>query len=138
MKVCFKCGAEKPHADFYKHAKMADGYLGKCKECTKTDVKLHRKENDSVREYDRKRGNRQTAEHTRKYRAENPEKYRAHNAVNNAIRGRRLFKPTECEHCKQTKRLEGHHDDYSKPLQVTWLCSLCHRRHHAAHPELED
>ena len=37
-KICFKCNAEKPLSDYYKHKKMGDGHLGKCKECTKKDV----------------------------------------------------------------------------------------------------
>lgn len=40
-KVCFKCLSEKPISDFYKHPKMADGYLGKCKLCTRSDVKTN-------------------------------------------------------------------------------------------------
>ena len=38
-KICFKCNEEKALIDFYKHPKMGDGYLGKCKICTKKDTK---------------------------------------------------------------------------------------------------
>ncbi len=39
MKKCFKCSNTKPLTDFYAHPRMADGRLGKCKECTKKDTK---------------------------------------------------------------------------------------------------
>lgn len=37
MKKCFKCGKEKELESFYKHPKMMDGHLGKCKSCTIID-----------------------------------------------------------------------------------------------------
>lgn len=39
MKKCFKCNIEKPLDSFYKHKGNADGLLGKCKDCTKSDSK---------------------------------------------------------------------------------------------------
>lgn len=40
MKVCFKCGIEKPLTEYYVHKQMNDGHLGKCKDCAKNDTKL--------------------------------------------------------------------------------------------------
>ena len=135
MKTCFKCGAEKPLSEFYKHPQMADGHVNKCKECNKMDVRLNRADkSDYYRAYDRKRGNRQEAEYLRNYRAENPEKYRAHCAVERAVRDGRLKKLDACEFCGSQDNIEGHHPSYAKDMRlcVTWLCSPCHKRAH--HP----
>lgn len=43
-KKCFKCETEKPLNEYYKHKKMLDGHLNKCKACTKNDVSTREKE----------------------------------------------------------------------------------------------
>lgn len=53
-----------------------------------------------------------------------PERIKARHKVSNAIRDGKLFK-TACAVCGNIK-VEGHHEDYSKPLEVIWLC----RKHH--------
>ena len=133
MKKCFKCGEVKDLSDFYKHKGMADGHLNKCKECSKMDSINHRNKNiDAAREYDRKRGNRQSDLYVKEYRARFPIKYRAHNIVNNSIRDGKLFK-MPCEICGGNA--VAHHDDYAKPLNVRWLCQAHHKQWHAKNGE---
>lgn len=67
---------------------------------------------------------------SKKKRALSPEKVAARHAVNNAVKRGDLVKPQACESCGQEKRLTGHHDDYTKPLSVRWLCYGCHGKEH--------
>ena len=63
-----------------------------------------------------------------KWNGANPEKRRAHKALERAVsRGAIARQP--CERCGSTKS-QGHHDDYSKPLNVMWLCQPHHRERH--------
>jgi len=130
-KICKKCGLSWPLDNFYVHKQMGDGHLNHCKDCVKYRVRLHRAKNvDRIRAYDRARGARQTADDIILYRKQNPEKYYAHCKVNNAIRDKRIEKPSRCVNCGKQCHLHGHHEDYSKPLFVEWLCPVCHNKRH--------
>ena len=134
-KTCISCHKTKPFAEFYSHKKMADGYLNKCKECVKAYSRKRRFDPDcreKILAYDRARGYRQGTEYQKRRRLENPEKYKANYMISNALRGGRLLKPEVCAHCSTaTSRIEAHHPDYSRPLEVVWLCSQCHSQLHA-------
>lgn len=64
------------------------------------------------------------------WKRKNPLKSKAHQYVLWAIRLGVLKKPDECRVCRKKIKLEGHHDDYNKPLEVKWLCRLCHMHIH--------
>lgn len=77
--------------------------------------------NESARRHYREAGRR---------RDPRPLQARAHAAVAQAIKAGRLVRGP-CEvgvDCRG--RVEGHHDDYDKPLDVRWLCSKHHGQHH--------
>jgi hypothetical protein len=63
-----------------------------------------------------------------KWQAANKEKMQAHKAVRMAIRGGLLTKQP-CEMCG-CDAVHAHHDDYSRPLDVRWLCPTHHGEVH--------
>ena len=130
-KTCFKCGKAQPLAGFYRHPKMADGHLNKCKECTKKDafISRHILHRERTLAYDRQRGNRQKPQYMKEYRKRFPEKYAATSAVNNALRSGKLRK-LPCWTCGTMERVHAHHADYSQPLDVVWLCTEHHQQLH--------
>ena len=57
-----------------------------------------------------------------------PLKHKARTAVWLALKSKAISKPKTCSECLKKKKLESHHDDYSKPLDVIWLCHKCHSK----------
>jgi hypothetical protein len=144
MKTCFKCEELKPLREFYAHAKMRDGTLNKCKACTKRDSSDHYKNMTKDPHWVAKERMRQRKKERRRrsgglvkaypprdmssWRKLNPEKAQAYNRVNYAMRYGKLSKQP-CEVCGCSK-VQAHHDDYSRPLDVRWLCVKHHNEHH--------
>jgi len=62
---------------------------------------------------------------------------RAQNLVYIAVRDGRLVRPERCSKCRSKRgTIEASHDDYSKPLQIEWLCASCHHKKDKANPKL--
>ena len=57
-------------------------------------------------------------------------KNKAHSAVSHALRNGSLLRPTSCSICGRECKPEAHHEDYSKPLDVVWVCKQCHENTH--------
>jgi ribosomal protein S27AE len=62
----------------------------------------------------------------REYIKRNPEKQNARYLVAKNVRLGILIKPTNCSKCKDISKIEAHHNDYSKPIEVIWVCKKCH------------
>lgn len=58
-------------------------------------------------------------------------KEKARDKVQKAIRKGTLVRPSTCDDCGQDMFVEAHHEDYSKPLDVQWLCKDCHWKRHS-------
>jgi len=128
---CAKCNEVKSLADFYKGDRT-------CKTCRCAMVRANRASKaEKYRAYDRDRAllpkrvdqNRRV---TAEWRASNLVERAAQVAVGNAVRDGRLFKWPACAvpDCESTRPV-AHHPDYSRPLDVIWLCQAHHKQAHA-------
>lgn len=118
VKKCIKCGQIKPLSEFYCHPQMKDGHLNKCKDCVKADVKARRDMNPEADLDTRLKACKKKPNHKNAYMA-----------VDAAVKCGVLIKPTVCSGCgcsDEECRIEAHHYDYAKPLDVIWLCASCH------------
>jgi hypothetical protein len=59
----------------------------------------------------------------------NHHKHHAHGIVHEALKSGRLIRAEACEKCGHPT-VEAHHESYSKPLEVNWLCRDCHKALH--------
>jgi hypothetical protein len=148
-KACRVCGTVKSEEDFHLAPQSRDGRSNRCKACQSDYFRqysaTHRNQIAEVqaRWYDRNReriierqrayyfDNREAAgDARRRWCDANPEKILADSVARRAIESGKIEKQP-CGQCGNPKA-EAHHDDYTKPLDVRWLCRRCHRRHHAS------
>jgi hypothetical protein len=133
-KRCIGCGEEKPLDSFYRSKGAKDGRKSRCKPCAHAQTLEWRRANrERHNEYNRKKRAREPGrkrEERRRERREQPEKYSARQAVRWALKTGRLVRPDSCEECGKDCTPHAHHPDYSRKLDVCWLCPLCHKAEH--------
>lgn len=81
-----------------------------CRECHNANARAKRRKHSELTDEQRRKANSR--------------------AYANAYQSRGLLEPRPCERCS-ADHAEKHHDDYSKPLDVRWLCRPCHMMEHA-------
>lgn len=149
MKTCNTCIESLNNDEFNKDKNTKDGLSYTCRRCTKIRKDVWLKNNPE-----------KNSLYCRKYSANNPEKkrvsankwrienkskqliynakhyknskhihkYKAYRLFQKALKQGRLIK-LPCHICGNTKA-EAHHEDYSKPLDVLWLCKRHHEDRH--------
>ena len=136
MKTCRLCKEEKEEIDFRVSNKKTGKMRSECRDCERVlnreyhlnnseKISERHKNNRALRgvDYARKLDNKHKNKRE-KYKEENKEKIKAHEILNSAIKSGTVIR-FPCKECGNVK-VDAHHEDYSKPLDVIFLC----RKHH--------
>lgn len=156
VKTCPVCREQRPVTAFACDRNRPDGLFRMCRTC---DANRQKKrwaenrerliaksrmryradlENNRAKSAERRRSERGKAinrQAVARYRERSSAKRAAHHAVRSALASGEIVKPSLCERAELGQcsgRIEAHHADYDKPLEVTWLCIHHHNEAHAA------
>ena len=116
-KPCFSCEVVKPVSEYYPQRGCSDGYQKRCKPCQLA--------------YTKSLGMKPQGRTALKGSI----KARSRSILSAELAQGRMVKPENCEDCGFILPLEGHHDDYMRPLDVRWLCRICHGKWHRKNGE---
>lgn len=145
MKMCSVCQRALDFTSFFKDRSKKDGHCSTCKVCSRKRADNWKEKNrDKVERYFKnyyaKNKREKTCQEKQKRRLKDietikryPERRKARQMVNNHIIAGKI-KRMPCEVCGNEKS-QGHHCDYSKPLEVIWLCYKHHKEWHRVNKE---
>ncbi len=147
---CTSCRIDKALTDFAINRAKNSGRNNACKECDRKRVaaakeadpvaKLERdrirywKDPEAQRAAKREIFHRDPAAAKQKNKQRQiagGQKHRARRKVADSVRRGKLLRPAVCSKCGESNlRIDAHHADYGKPLEITWLCTRCHGKEH--------
>lgn len=123
-KRCIQCRLYKPLNSFWKDRSRVDGIDHRCKECGLINGRKH-----YITKSEWAKNHKEVhVKAVREYESRNPEKKKAWGILNKEIKNGKIVKQP-CIVCAN-KIVQGHHEDYNKPLEVVWLCSTHHKDVH--------
>lgn len=133
-KCCTRCGMSKDLSQFQIRRASKDGLSASCKSC----LSIYEKKRANAPHRIQARKDYQKTEQGKaavkrghlNFIKKYPEKRKAHILVDNYIRDGKLNRPNQCGNCDCKCKPHAHHNDYTKPLEVTWLCTACHVEWH--------
>lgn len=130
MKICLKCGVEKPLTEFNRASKARDGLRTRCRDCCRAYGAVWRAAHPEVKARWVAANREKFVVYAMRQVRRDPEKRAARMQVFYAIARGEMARPLSCPVCGATRRIHAHHDDYAKPLDVRWLCPKCHQAEH--------
>ena len=145
MKYCAGCNADRDDSLFGRDASKEDGMTHKCRACNAAYQKARRVAAAASMPVSWKKKTANMAEYMKEWKKANPgyvtqkkkewyaknrDRLRVREAVKYALKSGKLVK-TACHVCGKDN-VEGHHPDYSRPLDVVWLCREHHLQIHSA------
>ena len=158
MKECYKCHTKKPLTDFYSGRYYTSGYSTRCRQCIREAHHIYRQTPECkilrrlvarkrainpehkanrkkyVRDPVKVRAYRKVYKERHKHDKYKSDKVKARYAVNLALYYNLIQKPSTCQKCGISDKLQAHHASYAREdwLKVEWLCVPCHRHLHLA------
>ena len=133
---CFTCGQVKPLDAFRVDRRRNMGRAGVCKQCVAVTARQNsRRFRDRHLESERVRERSVARQMYERHRERKLTESRSHNgrtrtALRNAVAAGQIARPSTCHECGGAGQIHAHHQDYSKPFDVEWLCSRCHGLRH--------
>lgn len=138
MKTCSSCKFPRSIESFGILRSSPDGHSPTCKDCRNSYARTVPYDQARQIAYKKKYRDKMTPEQKRHWvlqsrasDARHPERHTARRKLQKAVEWGRIMKPKVCQDCgAESKIIHGHHEDYSKPFDVAWLCPLCHTERH--------
>lgn len=129
MKTCSRCRQDKPAEDFHRDNSRPDGLQRTCKPCKTVEARERYRADPAAYAAKQRAWSSANPDAVRAIRARqerDPAHVAARRLVHEEIRTGRMVRPVECEQCKTARPTHAHHEDYSRPLDVMFLCEPCH------------